>query len=107
MPKIVYVQPDGRQDTLDVAEGSSVMQAAAAAGIAGIVAECGGNAMCATCHVYTDTDDQNRLPEISVDEDEMLDCTAASRQDGSRLSCQLVVTGQLDGLVVRVPRGQT
>lgn len=106
MPKIVYLHPDGSQKVLDVPEGTSVMQAAVAHGVDGIVAECGGSAMCATCHVYVDPSDAGRLPEVSADEDEMLHCTACPREPGSRLSCQLVLTTTLDGLVVRLPERQ-
>lgn len=106
MPTLVFEQPDGSRRALDVTEGTSVMKAAVAHGIDGIVAECGGSAMCATCHVYTDPADADRLPPVSDDEDEMLDCTVAPRRDGSRLSCQVVATGELDGLVVRLPQEQ-
>lgn len=106
MPKIVYVQPDGTETALDVDAGTTVMRAALAGGVDGIVAECGGNAMCATCHVYTDPSDRDRLPPVGDDEDEMLDCTAGAREDGSRLSCQLPITEAMDGLAVRVPREQ-
>ncbi|SFH22943.1 2Fe-2S iron-sulfur cluster-binding protein [Streptomyces mirabilis] len=101
MPTLLFEQPDGSRSTLDVPEGTSVMQAAVAHGI---VAECGGSAMCATCHVYTDPADADRLLPVSDDEDEMLDCTVAPRLDGSWLSCQVVVTGELDSLVVRLGR---
>ncbi|GGO80183.1 2Fe-2S iron-sulfur cluster-binding protein [Wenjunlia tyrosinilytica] len=106
MPKVVYVHPDGSQDRLDVPEGTSVMQAAVAQGIVGIVAECGGSAMCATCHVYVDPPDAESLPAVGADEDEMLDCTACPREPGSRLSCRIVLTADLDGLTVRLPEKQ-
>lgn len=106
MPKIIFVQPDGTRTTLDVDAGTTVMMAALSSGVGGIVAECGGNAMCATCHVYTDPSTVDRLPPVGEDEDEMLDCTASPREDGSRLSCQLRVTESLDGLVVRLPPEQ-
>ncbi|MFE7843314.1 2Fe-2S iron-sulfur cluster-binding protein [Streptomyces sp. NPDC057474] len=106
MPTIVFVRPDGSRHVLDVSEGSSVMKAAVAHGIDGIVAECGGSAMCATCHVYTDPADADRLPPLTDEEDEMLDCTVSPRVDGSRLSCQLPVSGGLDGLVVKLPPEQ-
>ncbi|HLJ63278.1 MAG TPA: 2Fe-2S iron-sulfur cluster-binding protein, partial [Stellaceae bacterium] len=82
------------------------MQAAIANGIDGIVAECGGSAMCATCHVYVDEADLARLPKISQGEDEMLESTAAERRKNSRLSCQLVMTTGLDGLTVHLPETQ-
>ncbi|MCT9137632.1 (2Fe-2S)-binding protein [Streptomyces violarus] len=108
MPKVAYIHPDGSRDVLDVPEGTSVMQAAVARGIDGITGECGGSAMCATCHVYVDAEPSHaqHLPRVGADEDEMLDCTACPREPGSRLSCQLVVTAALDGLVVRLPERQ-
>ena len=106
MPKITYVHPDGKQDTLEVAAGITVMQGATARGIDGIVAQCGGNAMCATCHVFVAPDQLHLLPEMSGDEDALLDGTATDRQPNSRLSCQILVTPKLDGLVVHLPERQ-
>lgn len=106
MPAITYVQNDGTEIEIDVAPGKRVMQSALAAGIDGIVAECGGQAMCATCHVYVDNAFLNDLPPVSEEEDEMLDDTVCERTDRSRLSCQIPVTEQLDGLVVRLPESQ-
>ncbi|MGW2541121.1 2Fe-2S iron-sulfur cluster-binding protein [Kitasatospora sp. NPDC001574] len=106
MPKVVYLHPDGSRDVLDVPEGTSVMQAAVAHGIDGIVAECGGSGMCATCHVYVRPTDAERLPPVDDEEDEMLDCTASPREAGSRLSCRLVLTSALDGMSVRLPERQ-
>jgi 2Fe-2S ferredoxin len=62
--------------------------------------------MCATCHVYVDASQLDRLPPVSATEDEMLECTRAERRENSRLSCQLVVTPELDGLVVHIPDRQ-
>jgi 2Fe-2S ferredoxin len=86
--------------------GTSVMMAAVAQDIDGIVAECGGSLMCATCHVYVDEAFDDRLPEMSPDEDEMLEAAACERLPNSRLSCQLVLSEELDGLVVRLPETQ-
>ena len=107
MPRVVYILPDASRQELQIEAGTSVMQAATAHGIDGIVAECGGCAMCATCHVYVEDGEVSALPEMSEDEDELLDCTASPRKDTSRLSCQLVMTSSLDGLVVRLPEAQT
>jgi ferredoxin, 2Fe-2S len=74
-----------------------------AAGLPGIVAECGGSAMCATCHVYVDEAWVDRLPAPLANELELLDCTAAERLPNSRLSCQIRLEGALDGLVLRLP----
>jgi ferredoxin, 2Fe-2S len=107
MPKITYCQQDGSAMSFDVLTGMSVMEAALESGVDGIVAECGGNLICATCHVYVDPEQLDRLPAIRIDEDAMLDNTASPREANSRLSCQLRVTGELDGLVVTVPEEQT
>ncbi|MFF7309122.1 2Fe-2S iron-sulfur cluster-binding protein [Streptomyces sp. NPDC008137] len=107
MPKVTFVQVDGTQTVLDVPAGTSVMRGAVAAGVPGIVAECGGNLMCATCHVYTGDGADDRFPAVTDEEDELLDCTAESRRDNSRLSCQLGLTDAMDGLVVHVPGCQT
>jgi 2Fe-2S ferredoxin len=104
--KVTYVHPDGARETLEVEPGTRVMQAAVANDVDGIVAECGGNLMCATCHVYVDEDWADRLPAISRDEDEMLEAAASERRPTSRLSCQLPLTDELDGLVVHLPETQ-
>jgi 2Fe-2S ferredoxin len=105
--KVTYLKADDSQLVLDVDEGTSVMQAAVANGISEIVAECGGTLACATCHVYVDdADTRARVDEMSDDESEMLDYTAADREEGSRLSCQLHVTAELDGMTVRIPADQ-
>jgi ferredoxin, 2Fe-2S len=106
MPKITYVHPDGAQDVLDVPVGTSVMRAAILNGVDGIVAECGGEMMCATCHVYVEESQLARTPSMSDDEKAMLEFTASERRPNSRLSCQLVVTPDLDGLVVHLPETQ-
>jgi 2Fe-2S ferredoxin len=106
MPKITYVHPDGAREELEAAEGASVMQAATARGIKGIVAECGGNCMCATCHVYVEPSQLALLPAMSEEEDALLDGTASDREPNSRLSCQIQVTQALDGLVVNLPERQ-
>ena len=107
MPKVIYRQPDGREDSIDVPLGWSLMEAAIHNDIAGIVAECGGGCACATCHVYVDETAGTGLPAIGDMEGDMLECTAAERRDGSRLSCQLRMTAELDGLVVNIPDCQT
>lgn len=106
MPTVTYVNPDGSREDVDVAEGTSVMRGAVRHGIEGIVAECGGNAMCATCHVYVDEDQLPLLPEMTDEEDALLDGTVGERRPNSRLSCQIPVTAALDGLVVELPERQ-
>jgi 2Fe-2S ferredoxin len=104
--KVTYVRPDAEDAILEVPDGTTVMQAAVSNGIGEIVAECGGTLACATCHVYVDDADLDRLAEVGPDEQEMLDFTASPREAGSRLSCQLVLGPELDGIVVRVPPEQ-
>lgn len=106
MPSITYVHPNGERQTVEVKSGTSVMQAAMAEGISGIVAECGGSAMCATCHVYVDPEFVEHVPDAQEIEDEMLECAASERRESSRLSCQLVVSDEMDGLVVHLPETQ-
>jgi ferredoxin, 2Fe-2S len=106
MPSITYVHPNGAREVLDVPVGTSVMRAAILNGVDGIVAECGGEMMCATCHVYVDEAQLGRTPSQSDDERAMLEFTASERRPNSRLSCQLVVTPEMDGLVVHLPETQ-
>jgi ferredoxin, 2Fe-2S len=104
MPNITFLTPDGESLTFAAASGTSVMQVAVSNGVDGIVAECGGSAMCATCHVYVEPGSLAGLPAPDAVEDEMLNATAAERRCNSRLSCQLTV-GDED-LVVRLPEMQ-
>lgn len=106
MPDITLILADGSRRGLEAPEGASLMAAATGAGVPGIVAECGGSAMCATCHVYVDPSWVDKLPAPLANELEMLECTAAERQPTSRLSCQIKLTAALQGLVVRVPARQ-
>jgi 2Fe-2S ferredoxin len=106
MPKITYIHPNGAQTVLDVPVGTSVMRGAILNGVDGIVAECGGEMMCATCHVYVDEARLAETPAQSDDEKAMLEFTASERRPNSRLSCQLVVTPELEGLVVYLPETQ-
>jgi 2Fe-2S ferredoxin len=106
MPQIVYVQPDGSRETVLANSGATVMMTAVNQGIAGIVAECGGSAMCATCHVYVDPESVGFLPHISEVESEMLASAASELQEHSRLSCQLVLAAGVDELIVHIPERQ-
>jgi 2Fe-2S ferredoxin len=101
MPKIHYITPDGTQHDVDVETGYSVMEGAINNDIQGIVAECGGACACATCHSYIDDAWLDRLPQMDDMEDSMLDA-AFERKSNSRLTCQLEVTDEFDGLVVHV-----
>lgn len=106
MPSITYVHHDGARDVIEVPVGTSVMRGAILNNVDGIVAECGGEMMCATCHVYVDAPYLARIPPQSDDEKAMLEFTASERKPTSRLSCQLVVTPEMDGLVVYLPETQ-
>jgi 2Fe-2S ferredoxin len=106
MPTITFIHPHGTADRVEAADGESAMQAATRYGLDGILAECGGNAMCATCHVYVDDAWLARLPAIGAEEDALLDGTAAERRPASRLSCQIRIAPELDGLVLRLPERQ-
>lgn len=106
MPDITFIHFNGTEQGLEAPVGVSLMQAATGAGVAGIVAECGGSAMCATCHVIVDAAWADKLPAPLSNELEMLECTAAERQPTSRLSCQIKLTAAMQGLVVRIPERQ-
>ncbi len=101
MPTVIYVQPDGTREEIEVPVGYSVMEGATMNGVAGIEAECGGACSCSTCHVYVDPAWTNRLPAMEDLEDAMLD-SAIERSETSRLTCQISVTEELDGLTVTV-----
>jgi ferredoxin, 2Fe-2S len=103
MPRITFIAPDGAARDIAVASGVSVMGTAVAHGIPGIIGECGGLAMCRTCHVYVADEWVDRLALPSEAENEMLECTAGERRPNSRLSCQIEMTQELCGLVVLVP----
>jgi 2Fe-2S ferredoxin len=107
MPRVTYISQDQKATTLDIPVGTSVMQAAVLHGIDGIVAECGGSCMCATCHVYVRDDQLSLVPKLGADEEAMLEGTASPRRTNSRLSCQLVVSPEMEGLVVYLPETQT
>ncbi len=106
MPRVNITTAHGEQFSLEVPVGMSLMQAAVTAGVNGIVGECGGSAMCATCHVYVDETFVHRLPAVSPVESEMLTCTVSERLANSRLSCQIKMTTELDGLAVCLPEQQ-
>ena len=103
MPTLNFIHADARVETVSAQSGDSAMVAATRHGVAEIVGECGGNAMCATCHVYVDEKWLQCLPSISDEEDGLLYGTAAPRQPNSRLSCQIRITPELDGIIFRLP----
>ena len=105
MPKITYIEHNGKSHEIEVANGLSVMEGAVQNNIPGIDADCGGSCACATCHVYVDEKWFNNLPAKDSAEEDMLD-TAYELKKFSRLSCQLTVSEELDGLVVKMPSKQ-
>ena len=102
MVKVVFIQPEGGEVEVDAAEGWSLMQVATSKGVDGIEAECGGSCACATCHVWVEGEAAANLPAPLDGELAMLDNVAAERRPNSRLSCQIKVGPELEGLVVRV-----
>ena len=105
MPKITYIEHDGKTHTIEVPNGLSIMEGAVQNNIPGIDADCGGSMACATCHVYVKEEWFNKLPKKEEGEDDMLDM-AFEPKTNSRLSCQLMVSDQLDGLIVNLPEKQ-
>jgi 2Fe-2S ferredoxin len=105
MAKITYIEHDGTEHTVDVKTGLSVMEGAIKNNIPGIDADCGGACACATCHVYVDEAWASKTGEKSAMEESMLDF-AENVEPSSRLSCQIKVTDDLDGLTIRMPESQ-
>ena len=106
MVKVTFIAQDGTETTLEGEVGDSVMSLAIAEGLDGIVAECGGSMMCATCHCYVDEDWAEQTGPRMDGEDDMLESAACEVTDLSRLSCQIKLTEALDGLVVHLPEEQ-
>jgi len=105
MPKITYITHDDQKFEVDAANGTTVMENAIKNSVPGIEAECGGACACATCHVYVDDAWSEKVGKPEVMEEDMLDF-AWEPQPTSRLSCQIKVTDELDGVVVRIPEKQ-
>jgi 2Fe-2S ferredoxin len=106
LPKVVYVSALGDQSVAIGQAGESVMAAAVRNGVPGIIGECGGNASCATCHVWVRDEFRGLVGEPGDLEDDLLDLGVSERRDSSRLSCQITLTDELDGLTVDVPADQ-
>ena len=106
MAKITYIEHNGTNHTLDVQNGLTVMEGAVQNNIPGIDADCGGSLACATCHVYVKEDWFDKINKKNEGEDDMLD-QAFEPKKNSRLSCQIIVSDDLDGLVVDMPEKQT
>jgi ferredoxin, 2Fe-2S len=105
MIKITFIDPEGTSRSVEAEEGSTVMEAAIRNGIPGIEAECGGACSCATCHVYVDEEWVDAAGQPQPMEEDMLDFAFDVRPN-SRLSCQIRVRPELDGLVVQTPTRQ-
>jgi ferredoxin, 2Fe-2S len=105
MPKVTYIEFDGTEHIVDVDKGLSIMEGAVQKNIPGIDADCGGSCACATCHVYVDDDWLDKLHEQSEAEKDMLDF-AFETKTSSRLSCQIFLDENLDGIVVSLPEKQ-
>lgn len=105
MPKIVFVEFDGTQHEVEADVGLSVMQAATDNMVPGIMADCGGSCTCATCHAYVDEAVIAKIPPRTEDEEEMLE-GALDPKDNSRLTCQVIITEELDGAIFRLPESQ-
>ena len=106
MPKITYIDNEGNSKTIDVENGLSVMEGAIQNNIPGIDADCGGSMACATCHVYVEEKWVDKLPKVDDAEADMIDMAHEPKKN-SRLSCQLIVTDELEGLVVPTPEKQS
>lgn len=106
MINIVFVSPDGTRTTVQGRAGDSIMRAAVAAGVDGILAECGGSMMCATCHCYVDESWAGLVGAPQDGEAEMLQGAAGELREHSRLSCQITITPALDGVVIHLPETQ-
>ena len=105
MPKITYIDSSGNKKTIEVAKGLTVMEGAIQNKIPGIDADCGGGMACATCHVYVKEEWLNKLNKIEDAEQDMIDMAYEPKKN-SRLSCQIAVSDELDGLVVTTPPKQ-
>ena len=106
MPKITYIDSSGNQKTIDVAIGLSVMEGAIQNNIPGIDADCGGGMACATCHVYVKEEWLNKLDKPEDAEQDMIDMAFEPKKN-SRLSCQIIVSDEVDGLEVTTPEKQS
>ena len=106
MAKITYIENNGKEHTVDVQNGLTVMEGAVQNDIPGIDADCGGSMACATCHVYVDDKWFDKIPKAEDAEIDMIDMAFEPKKN-SRLSCQIIVNEELDGLEVTTPEKQT
>jgi ferredoxin, 2Fe-2S len=102
VPKVIYVGLNGQEYDVDVPDGESVMAAAVKNGVPGIIGECGGNASCATCHVWVRDEYVALVGQPNPTEEDLLEMGVSDRREGSRLSCQIKMNDELDGLTVDI-----
>ena len=105
MPKIVFIEHNGKQHVVEAEVGKSVMQVALDNAVPGVLGDCGGACSCGTCHCYVDPSWEKTVPAVAEMEEVMLEGTLHT-ESNSRLSCQIDVTDEMDGLVVRLPISQ-
>ena len=105
MPKITYINKDGSSKTIEVDKGLSVMEGAIQNDIQGIDADCGGGCACATCMVFIDIEWKEKINSMSEEEESMIDFHE-HKNDDSRLSCQISVTADMDGMILKLPESQ-
>ena len=106
MPKITYKDFQGGSKTIEIESGLTVMEGAIQNDIPGIDADCGGSMACATCHVYVDQQWIDKIPKAEDAENDMIDMAFEPKKN-SRLSCQIIVSDELDGLIVNTPNKQS
>ena len=106
MPKITYIEYSGKEHHVEMPLGFTIMEGAVKNSIPGIDADCGGSCACATCHVYVDENYLSKIPAAQEAEKDMLDFVN-DPNDNSRLSCQIIITNDLDGIIVRMPKKQS
>ena len=106
MPKITYINNQGSLKTIEVEKGLSVMEGAIQNDVPGIDADCGGSMACATCHVYVKEEWLNKIPKAEEAEIDMIDMAFEPKKN-SRLSCQIIITEELDGFTVTTPEKQS
>jgi 2Fe-2S ferredoxin len=106
MPKITFIDSKGNKKTIDAATGGSLMEAADSHGVPEILADCAGAMACGTCHIYIDDNWYDKITKITDDEQGMIESSSINPNSKSRLSCQIEVTDDLDGLVVTTPEKQ-
>ncbi len=106
MPVVKFIDPDGTERIVRIAPGTTIMRAAVDNGIRGIIGECGGSGVCATCHCYVDDGWLHRLKEPGESETQLLECVGDPMHN-SRLGCQVALDEACDGMVIRLPLSQT